>query len=486
MTAQNNVKQATQGLFIFVIVYPLFLFPGALFLKPETLFDIHSQSVEWFQQLPKVLLLLAAGLLGFLTFKPQNKKDPFLWLLGLHLLLVIVGCLNARDALTFSILGPDRRMDGLLYQTGLVLFSIFVYQTLRLKPDALPTLLLGLLWSGFIQSLVVLLQKVHLDVIGPLISWKSIQAPLGSVGQPGMLAGLLLVSLSAGLLLYIAERNERNRWFLLAGIILVAAATGATTNRSSLIGLAIILAALNIQQRSWKMAILSSLTVLTIFCANTWLIEKASNREYTNTTTGQSRILFWRLAISNLAKIPGEPFIGGGPDAFRLSILRDPQVKQLLPIYALEYGWPANARILNAKITQEDGSPLRSKLLTVTFYKYKGEKDQTIDFPLILDKTHNMLLDRLLDYGGFSLLIWMLLYLLPAWRLIHNKSNFIYPGVGWILVGLFAYYLAWFPVVQVEPLHLLVVAVAWTLLSKELVPPAKSRLDRPPFAYNHE
>ena len=479
MTIESKTLWATKVLFIFAIVYPLLLFPGALFFKPVSLFDVQSQTVEMYQQLPKVLLLLVTGLLGFLTFKPKIRNNPFLWLIVTHLGLVIAGCLNSRDELTFSILGPDRRMDGLLYQTGLVLFALFVYQVVRRKPDVIRTLLFGLFWSGIIQSVLVGLQRFNLDFIGRLVSWKALQAPVGSVGQPGMLAGLLLVSLLAGLWLYGVETNQRNRWLMLAGILLVAAATGITTNRSVLLGLSIGLVGLNLKRRSWEILAVSGLSLLVLFGANTWLQSKSTNREYADPTTGKTRILFWKLALSNVLKIPGEPLIGGGPDAFRLSILRDPQVDKLLPIYRLEYGWPRNTKVLKAVITQEKDSPLRSRSLTVTFDHYKNTKNLTLDYPIILDKTHNMLLDRLLDYGGFSVLVWLMLYLFPVWRGIRNP-NALHSGVSWIILGTFIYYFTWFPVIQVEPLHILMVAVGWALFAKE--PAADNNLVQTPKA----
>ncbi|MER3482774.1 MAG: hypothetical protein C4332_06110 [Meiothermus sp.] len=476
--AGSKTFWATRVLFIFTIVYPLFLFPGALFSKPTSLFDAQSQTVEMYQQLPKVVILLVAGLLGLLTFKPKTRNNPFLWLLLAHLVLVLAGCLNSRDEITFSILGPDRRMDGLLYQTGLVLFTLFVYEVVRRKPDAIRTLFLGLFWSGLIQSILVLLQRFDLDVIGRLVSWNAFQAPVGSIGQPGMLAGLLLVSLLTGLWLYTMESNRQYQWLLLAGIMLVAAATGMTTNRSVLLGLGIGLVGLNLNQRSWKILIVSCLSMLALFGANVGL-NRFEQRKYADPTTGTSRILFWKLALGNLLGIPGQPMIGGGPDAFRLSILRNPQVDKLLPIYRLEYGWPSNTKVAKAEITQERNAPLRSNSLTVTFDYYKTQKSLTLDYPLTLDKTHNMLLDRLLDYGGFSVLVWLLLYLFPTWRGFHNP-NALHSGVSWISLGIFIYYLTWFPVIQVEPLHLLVVAVGWALFTKE--PVASNNLVQSPKA----
>lgn len=81
-----------------------------------------------------------------------------------------------------------------------------------------------------------------------------------------------------------------------------------------------------------------------------------------------------------------------------------------------------------------------------------------------LDKAHNLILDRLLTFGLLGVLVWLGLYLYPVLR--GWRGTLLQRSLATSLLAVFVYYLFWFPVPQVEPLHLVLIAAAWALLAQ--------------------
>ncbi|MCL6525377.1 MAG: hypothetical protein K6T57_00715 [Thermaceae bacterium] len=469
MPSTQYLPFAQRSLFIFALVYPLVLFPGAPFMPLAQWQNSGYDSAELFQLLPKICFLFLAGLIGFMVSRPIPWREPLVWLLGGHLGLVVLGAMLSGDDFTFNFLGPPRRMDGIFYHLGLVLLGIFVYSTLRRDPQrGLRIALLGLFWSGVVQAGVALLQRLGVDVFSPLVRYFPYNAPVGTIGQPGMLAGLLLGSFLAALVFYRLSEGKP-RWGILLGVLVIAAAIGVSTNRSALIALVVGLVGLNLSQRSLGLFGASILAMLALL-GGKYLLPNPHGfaRGYGDTLTFKIRLQIWQIALEEIQKNPRLLLTGGGPDAFKLAMLRNPPVDRLMEAYRQELNWPSNATISKVQVVQDPDAPLRTKQLWVTFSTYGEYKNHTVVYDFLLDKAHNFLLDRLLDYGLLSVLIWILLYLFPLWRDIPHKTS-SFGGLAWILVGLFVYYLAWFPVVQVEPLHVLLIAVTWALLVPERI-----------------
>jgi len=478
MTTAKYLPFAQRSLFIFALVYPLVLFPGAPFMPLARWQNSGYDSSELFQLLPKICFLFLAGLLGFMISRPVAWRDPLIWLLGGHLGLVILGSGVSGDDFTFSFLGPPRRMDGIFYHLGLVLFGIFVYLTIKRDPQkGVHMALSGLFWSGLIQAVIAVLQRLGVDLFSPLVRYFPYNAPVGTIGQPGMLAGLLLCAFLAALVLYhIAE--GKYRWGIILGLLVIAAAVGVGTNRSALIALVVGAIGLNVSQRSIQLFFVSALAMIALFGSKYLLPNIAGfERDYGDTVTFNIRLHIWGIALEELKRNPRLFLTGGGPDAFKLAMLRTPPVDKLLEAYRQELKWPSNAKISKVQVLQDPSATIRTKQIWVTFTEYGKQKNYTIAYDFLLDKAHNLVLDRLLAYGLFSVIIWLLLYLYPLWQGTTNSNSRSY-GFTWILVGLFVYYLAWFPVVQVEPLHVLIIATAWASLIKE--PTSSRKLARSP------
>ncbi|ADH62799.1 hypothetical protein Mesil_0887 [Allomeiothermus silvanus DSM 9946] len=455
-----------------LLLYPFIVRPlyfGAAWVNPEEV---------WI--LPRILLLLFVGILGLLQAQRGMAayRSPFVILLLVYLASVIPSSLNAQDDDASSvILGGRGRLDGLLYQVGLVLFGIFAYRVLRQETSsanagtsstaiiALRVMVLG----GSLEAAILMAQKLGAEFIGPLVRGVPYEAPVGTIGHPGMAAGFLLPLVFVGLGMWLLTEERKRAWLLLQ-VLLIAAGLGVTTNKASLLALIGILLIWNLIQRQPRLLWASSLVLLSFFAAKELLPNRLGfDRSYADLTTGQTRIIIWKLAWEATRTIPGWPVLGGGPDAFRLALIRHIPIEHLLEEYRLEYGWPPQARVKEIKPLWRANDPLRSRSFLVEFENWTGSGKAAKILMYFLDKAHNLILDRLLAFGLLGALVWLGLYLYPVLR--GWRGRLLQRSLAMGLLAIFIYYLFWFPVPQVEPLHLVLIAAAWALLGQKPTPP---------------
>jgi O-antigen ligase len=419
---------------------------------------------------PRVMLLVVIGVFGILQARGlQSYRNPFSYLLLSYLLLVGIASVNARDDdLSAILLGAEGRMDGLLYQIGLVLTSLFVYRVLRENRQAWPLLLSGLVVVGVIEAVVVVLQRLALDPVGPLARGFMYEAPVGTIGHPGMVAGFMVVVLIGGMGLFLRASGTAQRVFLALALLAVALGLGITTNKASVYALIAVLVLWNLLRRERWLLGLSVVLLAMVLGAQSLVPNRLDfNRSLTDPTTGKTRLVIWELALKAATHLPLSPLIGSGPDGFRLALLRHIPPEELMREYRLEYGWPPEATIREIQTLYQPGDPIRSKAFLVFLDNYKSDTGkQGLIYKVYLDKAHNLLLDRLISYGLFAVLITVMLYLWPVWRLI-RRANVFEQSIPVALLAVFLYYLFWFPVVQVEPIHMGFVAMAWALLDKK-------------------
>lgn len=203
--------------------------------------------------------------------------------------------------------------------------------------------------------------------------------------------GLLLPDIMLGIWLCTQQANKNYRYLLLLGVFVCALALGATTNRAALIALMVGLVGLTLAYRTWSMVFLSIFAMASALCVPFVVPNRLGfTREYTAANTLEIRLQIWALAYQNLSKIPGAPWIGGGPDAFRLSLLRDPPVANFLDLTKLELAWPQDAIISKVSVVLPTGEQLRSKYLQVEFEQFGGQTNIKQNYPITLDKAHNL------------------------------------------------------------------------------------------------
>lgn len=465
-------------LLAFVWVYPVFVnyspFKGSTtsthiedgITYIITTFGTSSEMVWLF---PRLMLLGLVGLLGILQAQGLHAyRNPFSYLLLSYLLLTVLGTVNARDDdFTVVLLGPEGRWDGLIYQFGLVLAALLAYRVLRENRRAWPLLLSGLVVVGVVETAVVVLQRLALDPVGPLTRGFMYEAPVGTIGHPGMVAGFMIVVLIGGMGLFLRVSGTVQRALLGLALLTVALGLGITTNKASVYALIAVLVLWNLLRRERWLLGLSVALVAMVLSAQSLVPNRLEfNRSFTDPATGKTRLVIWELALKAAARLPLSPLVGSGPDGFRLALLRHIPPEDLMREYRLEYGWPPEATIREIQTLYQPGDPIRSKAFLVFLDNYKSDTGkQGLIYKVYLDKAHNLLLDRLISYGLFAVLITVALYLWPVWRLIRKASAFE-QSILVALLAAFLYYLFWFPVVQVEPIHMVFVAMAWAMLGK--------------------
>lgn len=460
-------------LFVFVLFYPLVFFPGTLPGEPPVVApfaDVMAREQGLF--VPKLLFLLTVGMLGFLEVRKQITRSVFLLLMLTSLALVVLSTFNARDELTFSLLGPAWRLDGLLYYLGLFLVGVFAYTSLRNAPQHFVPVAAALVIGSCIQTLIILLQTLGLDQMTPLRLLQDFHKAPGTLGNPGMVAGFLLPAVLVALWLGLQERHRPYRFLWLAGALVSAAGLGITANSAAFYALIATLAGMNLLKRSWGLLFFSLLVLVAVLAPRAVITDpREVIQDYRDTATLETRLAIWQIALTAIDQTPHQPFLGGGPDAMRLAQLRNPPVDLLAEFYALEFGWPPDAKIQEARVKRFSENRIRDQWIVFNFERFGGQQDITKEFGFVLDRAHNFVLDRWLAFGLISVVVWLILYLYPIYLSLRRGQ-----WLGWVSVALMIYYLAWFPVMQVEPIRLVLLAAAWALLlpAAKAQPPAAS------------
>ncbi len=456
---------------IFVVLLPIFIYPAYLIEgigKP-----IFIPDGEKVHLVPRLLLI---GIVAILGWRFWGTRGLFSGLLAGFAITVVVSSLNANDPAgwTFTIFGPKQRMDGLVYQLLLVTLGIAAYGAICQSPHLLPRLLWALLVSGVMQALLVVLQSFGIDLVGPFIGGSSFKEYMGSMGHIGVAAGFLLVVAVASLSLLNVTRSHKTLFYLvILAILFVSLGLGITQNRAAayaLVGSVVLFTLIGFSPQRFLIGVGM---VLATFLVPQLLPNKQNiERGYTNTATLESRFVIWQLAYESLRYIPGAPLIGGGPDAFLLTLTKHFSTERLLDFYRVEHQWPENTTIKEMK-SFDPPDMGRDRLLRVYFSQYGDQKDVQGAYLVRLDKVHNMLFDRLVAFGIFASLIWLVLLTYPVclvWRQkkLHNTTLWlVLPAIG-------IYYLAWFPVIQLEPIYMILIAGIW---ATSVLPPVNTASD---------
>lgn len=469
---------------VFVAVFPLVFVPGALLWNPPIIDDtLRAQAMEQFFFLPKLVVLCVFGLLALLEARKQSWRHVWVGLLVAYLVLVILSAGSAQDTLTYVLLGGQQRLDGVLYQVALALIGIFAHQTFVRDPAGIPKVIAAFVAAGMVQSVLVVIQQLGFDPVATFVRWQAFGAPGGSIGHPGMVAGLLLPALVLSVWQLLELRGVRSKVWWGSTTVTLAVGLSVVSNRTALIALGVALAFVVLRRRSLEtLAVVGMVTLFVVFVRDAIPSPKGPNRDLVSTQTLETRRMIWPLALQASRETRGQPFIGGGPDAFRLWTLRSVPLGQFVPLLGLELGWPSDAIIEGAEVVRPPDGPVRDSLLRVRFARFGDRKNVTQDFPITLDRAHNLVLDRLVAYGGLSALIWLVLYLYPLLKPVwdglvrlrtdglprsreSDPTGVLSGGLMAAVLGLSVYYLAWFPVMQVEPLHLILLAAAWVAVS---------------------
>lgn len=448
----------------------LALFPWVI-LPPPFAFWPDREGV-WIA--PKVFYLALLALL-FLP-RPLAKEGPRplwhgLWLLmlawlGVASLVALPGFLSQQDWGTW-LLGPLNRMDGPLYQLFLLAFTFGLFRALTGDPRLADSLIPAILLSVLFQGILWLWQRGGLDPLAGVVGYIP-GLPPGTVGNPGMAAGLALPLIPLALDRWLGRREPA--WLL--ATLGLATALGGLANRSAFIALALALSAWVFVSRDRRLA-LASFGVLGLAYASGayWPSTLPVHKEMASGRTLETRLEMWRLGLT-LLREPKTFFFGLGPLGFQEAVVDGKvEVKQLLELFHLEYGWPPPERLVSATPLWRPDDPPTSRTYLLK-YEVKGlpgySKEEFLALQRLsnLDKVHNAYLDKALAFGVPFALLWALFLFGPVPALL-RRQNQGSRGLAMGLLGLGIYYLAWFTTPQTEPWHFALAILAWQTIAKE-------------------
>jgi O-antigen ligase len=457
VTPPIHLQRFAAALSVGVLVYPICVFPQYLLAHPQG--ELFFPRPEAIHLVPRLALLSMLAVLGWRLW---NLNGLFSWLILANLLTISLSSLLAGDpdGWSFTLGGPLERMDGLYYHFLLSGIALAAYTVFRGVSQSYTSLIKLFLATATIQAILIFFQRLGLDPVGIYTYGRESNLAIGSMGHYAIAGGLLLTALLVAIPLYLNTPSTRERYILLFAVGLTATALGFTGAKAAIYALLGVLVLSNLLRFSFRGLGIHLLIVVCLLLLPRLFPNPINfDRSFTDTSTFNNRIEIWQLSLMALRSIPGGPWIGGGPDALLIFLLRDLPPERLIPFLRLEKGWPANARIDSVERVSV-GQKLRDRQLNLHFDQFGSEgpvlKNETIQ----PDKAHNFILDRWLAYGLLNVLIWMTLYLYPIWKGLAS-GNSMHNGIALALLGIFIYYLAWFPVVQLEPIHVIFLALSW-------------------------
>ena len=443
---------------------------------PITISPLPEREGIWLVAKILLLAVLGALLVPFWNIVPQPRlMRLLLWGEVLFLGLSLFTHFPNSETVSYWLLGATNRMDGAFYHFALLLFT-FGFANLG-RNENKELLARVLVVSGLYQGVLWLWQRSRLDPLAGLLGYTP-GLPPGTLGNPGMAAGLALPLVPLALALWL--KHKEPAWLLAA--LGLATALGGLANRSSLIALTLALGAWVLLLRERRLA-LASLGILALAYTSSayWpsiLPGQPVQKELASSRTLETRLEMWRIGLSLLQE-PKSFLFGLGPLGLQEAVVSGKvEVRELLQLFHLEYGWPPPERLVSATPlwTPEDPPTSRAYLLRYNvagLTEYSKEEFLALQRLSNLDKAHNAYLDKALAFGVPFALLWTAFLLGPIPLLLRRKDPKSM-GLAIGLLSLGVYYLTWFATPQTEPWHFALAVLAWQNATKTKPPQTSS------------
>ncbi len=453
----NTELVGTKKYLTYVFMFFLVLYPN-LFVRLPLLVD------SWL--LPRIIFLVLPLVCAILCIKHLQLNRFFIFFLVANFILSIVTLLNpTEDSLIYNLYGENGRADGVIYQIQLLFFIIFAIFVLKNRVDFL-SIFIVLSFSGFIQSVLTIIQYIQIEI--PLFKAflpYDFASVVGFMGHSGYVGGFFIPIIIANIYSLTKINFQKNQYlyYLLVFTLLInSLGLSVTQNRSSVLSalfLTLVYLILNI--KNLRISILTIISAALIFWGSSIVPvgAKIPDKELGNFNTFETRLLIWNIGIQLLPQSWGFPFIGGGVGEFKRLISDKLPPKTLFYFYEKELGWKPFDQIKTLKVLSDKTTGKRDKFFFVLW------KDNKVNLQNItLDKTHNFYLDKIYSIGVFGACIWAIFYLFPIYcflRLQRFQRTLELSSIMICLLGIQIYYLLWFPMPQVEPIHVVIALMAW-------------------------
>ena len=445
-----------------------------VFVYPNLYYPVVNPFLSW--SVPRLVLLFVFAILGILSIKNLRMPKFLVFFILVNFVLIFIQLFNQKeDEIIYTILGNDDRFEGIFYQFLVILFAVFAYYSLIIIKYS-KKFLLFLSLSGVFHTLVIINQYtlVPFNILGREISFTFDGVP-GLTGRAGYIAGFLICVIAVSIYLSL----EKSRFYSILGyIFLLMNCVGLSLlqNRSSTIAMTIGLVVW-IFLRKVNLQFLLTLAVAIIlinFSDRIFVTNQSFVRNTADTTTLSTRFEIWKIAFKLMPDNWGFPFFGGGTGAFKLAISDKLPILDLMNFYQKEYNLQPNVNIKKTIIISDEKISKRQKTFVV-FYK---DKSQQV-YSLTLDRAHNFFLDKIFSIGLIGAVFWMIFYIYPIYaffRLERSKRSFFLQALVVTLIAVQIYYIFWFSVLQVEPIHIIVALMAWVALERIKNEPATTQL----------
>jgi len=412
---------------------------------------------------PKLTLLTLTGVFGILFWRDLgfSFRDTYIKIWIAYIALVILSTVFAEDNLAYKILGGGGRLDGLLYQLALASWAIFAYLVFQKLPKTQERFLKVLTIIGVIETAILVSQRLGYDPVGQLVMHGNYGKLVGTIGNPGMIASLLLLA-------YFSAATLRQKLLQLLSLLAIGIGIGITSSKSVIFASTGVLIGLFLWTRKRRFLFLAILLIVSTYLGKEALPNQLGySRPLTNMHSLHAREIIWKLAVKSITLTPGQPVIGAGPDGFFNLVVKKIPIQDVLELYRVEYSWPPDARIKEVKILYKPEDPPRSRAFLVIFDNYETEHGKkALIYKYYLDKAHNLWLDRAIDYGIVASILWLAIFAYPLFKFFFTKNGarktYDMLLISGGLIALALYYLVWFPVPQVEPIHVAYLALIWT------------------------
>jgi O-antigen ligase len=428
---------------------------------------VPSTSPEQAIYLPRVLFLGGAALLALLLYAERLRGTFGSWLptlLLVHLALVTASDVLLRDpgGWTYPFFGAAGRSDGFLFTLVVVALALVVITMLHAHGGrtVVRHLAGATLAAGVGQSVVMFLQALGIDATRLMFLQHKYLNPDGTTANSGFVAAVLLTSLLTGMVLLSTRARGDRRWLVPAALVVVAVALGLTGNRTSLLALVVALVPAmtvrGIHVRRWFVTVL---LVAVVTAGATQLVIPKSMAGTSQALAG--RIQIWRYAVDVITASPHQPWLGMGPAALRLAVLRKVvPATRLAPLHERDPGWPKDATLLSVERIRAPGTPLRSTLFQFRFKQASGSPF-FYQIPSQYDKAHDLWLDETASNGLLDGIVWVVIFLgamVLAWRRRDATSRLLAVAA----LALAVFYVAWFPAVFFWPYDVVLLVLAWS------------------------
>lgn len=322
-----------------------------------------------------------------------------------------------------------------------------------------------------IQSIFIIHQYtwVPLDLIITKIYFR-FDSTMGLTGHAGYTAGLLIPLVI--LAIFMSESKVRIYSFLSCVFsLIICFGLNLTQNRSSLIALSIVLAIWTFTNLCFpkRVILLVFCIILINFSGNILPANPTLNRDLSSSQTLLTRLEIWRFSIELLPKSWGFPFWGGGTGNLKLLIADQLPIETLMRFYEREYSWQSSENIKKITPLSDKNSLRRQKMYLIT---YKNGEIKPVQ--LTLDRAHNFFLDKAFSIGLIGAILWMIFYIYPIFayfRLKPYQKTFEQQALSMALIAIQIYYIFWFSVMQVEPIHVVIALMAWVGIERAKATP---------------